>query len=680
MKAEGFFCFDRDLIRVNLAVLALCLSLLFIQQGEAAPAWLWKQKPTGIDTPHEADNLPYALVLYDYFQDNRFKALNNNLVFQSQNKFGERENYAQLVLANLYLAYGLPEEAEAIFKSLLRDNIDKETQNKIWLNLARLYLETAFPKRALKALNKHFPSKNPSLEYIELKSHALVSLHRYEEAIALLNPLVDGSIIGNYAQYNMATAFLELGRTEHAISLLQELTDISIRKNKQYIKTQDEAITLRDEAAKTLGLVLIKEQRYAEAVQTLNKTSFSSPSIDQSLLGLGWAQFNADQTLAAANSWQILSKRNLQNRSVLQAQLLSALAFWKIENEERTLDALTYATDVYQQEIKQLKQLLAEVDDESWHKKFAPPPNNMIDPFIMSSELVSQHEEAFNYLYVLYSSNQFSETLRGYRQLQNIELMLHHWENKIPVFNFIVAEHQNKHEKLRPQSQLAATQIPLSDLQSELSSHKANLASIEKQYLFEKMADVKQNELLAMAVNSQDILAHAAPFQEEALNTNTQEDFFEKKEKLALLQGILYWQLNEQMPERLWNAKTTLKQSETALIELQNRKQGIAEIQEVSKGKFDGYDKRILMQDESLKSTLVLVKQIQLKHQNYLRDQARAVLNDHLDFVINLSNKSYFYRAQFHDLIFSKQNEQLFLDNPQENKQINQAIEDLMIK
>ena len=93
---------------------------------------------TRIDQPHPVKELAYGELLFDYYQQNYMTSITKILVQRDRQKFEYHQSHIDLLQGSLYVSFGLVDEAETIFKILIKNSVDLATQNAAWLNLAEI--------------------------------------------------------------------------------------------------------------------------------------------------------------------------------------------------------------------------------------------------------------------------------------------------------------------------------------------------------------------------------------------------------------------------------------------------------------------------------------------------------------------------------------------------------------
>ena len=108
----------------------ICLSLAWLLLV-ARPAF------AADDPPSSVKDLQYGEALYHYFQKDYFSSIVRLQIAQQQQRLPNHADEAELLLGGLDLSYGLRNEANRIFQSLLDDQStdvnSQPTQVNLWL-------------------------------------------------------------------------------------------------------------------------------------------------------------------------------------------------------------------------------------------------------------------------------------------------------------------------------------------------------------------------------------------------------------------------------------------------------------------------------------------------------------------------------------------------------------------
>ena len=92
-----------------------------------------------IDREHAVVDPGYGAILFEYYQQHWFAAMTQALMALDTGTLPTQRTQAQILLGALYAHYGMPDEAEALFRSLLAQSVDPALAPGIWLHLAELH-------------------------------------------------------------------------------------------------------------------------------------------------------------------------------------------------------------------------------------------------------------------------------------------------------------------------------------------------------------------------------------------------------------------------------------------------------------------------------------------------------------------------------------------------------------
>ena len=142
-------------------------------------------------------DLKYGTILFDYYQQNYFASLIGYEVANSRGELNHQINEALLLNGGMTLSYGLPDDAESIFKKLLGVkgadantekpdiNITDEVRNKAWFYLAKMYYHKGEGKKAavtLGYIHGDIPSDIQN-EFNYLETH--INIHKNNHKLPL---------------------------------------------------------------------------------------------------------------------------------------------------------------------------------------------------------------------------------------------------------------------------------------------------------------------------------------------------------------------------------------------------------------------------------------------------------------------------------------------------------------
>ena len=207
----------------------------------------------------QVQDLYYGVVLYEFYQQNYFSAAVDLLTAQEQKHLKHHDADGQLLLAGMYLSYGLHTEAEEIFNRLLNEkSAEPEVRDRAWFYLGKIRYQKQLFKEAEVALSRVGDSLDESLqeEFRTLKANLFMAQKKYSEAATALQGLMkdssgtDGEQTENYARFNLGVALIRAGREKEGTDLLRKVAELK--------STASDQKALRDRANLALGYSLLK--------------------------------------------------------------------------------------------------------------------------------------------------------------------------------------------------------------------------------------------------------------------------------------------------------------------------------------------------------------------------------------------------------------------------------------
>jgi tetratricopeptide (TPR) repeat protein len=211
-----------------------------------------------------------------------YSALAELLAIPGLLQSGADTSAQRLLLAESYLRYGLPAEAEALLPAL--QDADPQGRARLQLALAaQAYERGDLPAAAarLDTLQASLP-KPLQPRALDLRSRIHLVQGQYEEAIALLRTLVRNDEQNAYARFNLGVALISSGRARDGREWLDRLGQI------RSISLEEAA--LRDKANLALGWHYLNEDLGSQAREAFERIRVDGPFSNRALLGLGWAE------------------------------------------------------------------------------------------------------------------------------------------------------------------------------------------------------------------------------------------------------------------------------------------------------------------------------------------------------------------------------------------------------
>ncbi|WP_202560319.1 lipopolysaccharide assembly protein LapB [Alcanivorax sp. DP30] len=454
-------------------LLAACISASFAT-AQAAKVEFFDEIDTG-PTPLTMEQhryLAFGEVMFDFYRHATFDAINQLLVNQQLALFDEETDYAELLLGDLYVTYGLPESAETIFNRLLKKDILSHTRAQTWLHKAALhYREGNLAEAAMILDDKKVEGLEPEDEARRklMLANILMAEGDFTGALDYLNGVAIETNEGRYATYNMGVALIRGGHEKEGLELLNSLLNLSA--------TNDQALALRDRAALAAGLTQLRSDQLEGAQLSLRQVRSDGPFSEDALLALGLTNYRAGAVKRALPLWLEAVSRNSSHPSVQEALMLAPRAYEELGGMPQALAGYKYAASQYREALKDLQRAIENIGEPGWAENLLPDDVNEVGFLPANSEDLAQGGE-LSYLYKLFSSNAFAQRFQHYRQIHQIKTMIEHWERALPALEETyqiqqqtlsrnlpsvrkqISQHQKKQEQVMLASDKLSTAIP----------------------------------------------------------------------------------------------------------------------------------------------------------------------------------------------------------------------------
>jgi len=362
--------------------------------------------------------LAFGEVMFDYYRHANFNAINKLLVNQELSLFNEDTDYAELLLGDLYVTYGLPGKAEVIFNRLLEKDILSRTRAQTWLHKAALhYREGNLAEAAMILDGDNVEGLDPADDARRrlMLANILMAEEDFTGALDYLHSVPLSTDEGRYATYNMGVALIRGGHRDQGVALLKSLLEAG--------GSSDQALALRDRAALAAGLTALREGNLQSARADLRQVRSDGPFSEDALLALGLANYRAGEVKRALPLWLEAVRRNSSHPSVQEALMLAPRAYEELGGLPQALAGYQYAAAEYRQALKDVQRVIDNIAKPGWSEALLPEDRKQTGLLPANSGDLAQGSE-LSYLYKLFSSNDFAKRFEHYRQIHQIKTMV----------------------------------------------------------------------------------------------------------------------------------------------------------------------------------------------------------------------------------------------------------------
>ena len=327
--------------------LAFCISMLLLFSVSSQAK---------IEDPNIIKDLHYGEVLFHFYQEDYFTSIVHLLAARDLNRTSNHVPEDELLLGGIDLSYGLHKESKRIFNKLLAGNVRDTIKNRAYYYLAKIYFQRGYLDESAEFLSNVSGPVQESIfgELKLLTGQVYMSQGKYDAAISSLDNWKASENYKHYANYNLGIAHTRRGNIDTGVDYLKKVGKL---------KAKTETMrTLRDRANLASGLSLIQNDRPEDAIKYLEKVRLEGLYSNLALLGIGWANTNADRHNHALGPLMELRNRSAYHPEVQEGVLALAHAYNAMGLHGRAVQAYEKAADIYLTEAQELSYAAHEIE------------------------------------------------------------------------------------------------------------------------------------------------------------------------------------------------------------------------------------------------------------------------------------------------------------------------------
>ncbi|HTQ35958.1 MAG TPA: hypothetical protein VMH77_02885 [Steroidobacteraceae bacterium] len=535
--------------RAAIAVLATAALL-----APAAPRAGGKGDPDRLPATRVQD-LHYGDVLFEDFMGEDLEALVRLEAYQQWHLMPHHQAEADLLAGGLYLQLGMHNEAARRFESVLTADVPAGVKSRAWFYLAKVWYARGYFDRCIESLHKVEGLLAPAeqAERVHLEANALLQLQRYDEAITLLAGWHDDSSWMQYARFNLGVALARENRLEDAVPFLDAVGQLA--------SSDEEMLALKDKANVAQGYAWLQAGQPARAQPVLERVRLQGAQSSRALLGLGWALSAQGRNEAALTPWSELRDRNLLDAAVQEAYLAVPYAYAQLGASGQAAGYYEKALDSFAAERGRIDAAIERVRAGNLtHELVGGEDVDSPQRGWFWQLQVLPDEPESRYLYPILAGNDFQEGLKNYRDLAYLGSTLARWDENMAAYDDMLATREQAYAERTPR----VDALLGSDALAQLTARRQAVAG--------RINDV---------VNHEDVAALATPQQRAQwqriqeletalLGEPRDEDHNLLRDKLKLIKGVLYWDMRDAWPERLYQQRRELQGLDKLLADSQS--------------------------------------------------------------------------------------------------------------
>lgn len=611
-------------LRHAAAVAALaCTALAAAAAGPQAPG-------------HPVQDPHYGDTLFHFFQDHYFTSITTLMASQHFARVSKHDDEAEVLRGGMLLSYGLHREAGDIFARLIEKGAPPAVRDRAWFYLAKIRYQRGFRAEADEAIARignHLPAELDEERQL-LQANLLMARGDYAGAAAAL-----GGMAGNlkakatlYARYNLGVALVRSGDTPRGSALLDQVGKAPA--------TTDEFRSLRDQANVALGFASLKDNQFEAARGYLERVRLEGMHSNKALLGFGWAAAALKRPRDALVPWTELAGRDVNDAAALEARIAVPYAYAELGAFGQSLQRYNEAIALFDREAGSLDESIAAIragklvdgllernpgDEMGWFWNIRQLPEMPHGSHL--AHVLAQHE--------------FQEAFKNFRDLQFLSRNLRHWQDSLGVFGDMLVNRRTAFAERLPKVRAAAEAggLGIEQMQKRRDALAAELQRAEADADGLAFADPAQRELMARLDSVQATL--------KALGDDP--EFAAQRARARLAAGALTWQLAQQYPQRVWDARRALARVDVDLAEARRRDAALAQAQKDEPAKFAAFAGRIDGLGGRIDSLIPRVAALSREQQHAVQDIAVAELSRQKERLAVYATQARFAVAQLYD-------------------------------
>ena len=614
------------------AVSRLLLATLLAVAG--SPLQAAKKKP------HQVQDLHYGEVLFHFYSEDYFTAITHLMAARERGQLPHHADEAELLLGGLELSYGMHREAEKQFQGILDTQADRDTRNRVWYYLTKIAYQRGLYEDARQALARIDKPRDKRLraELAVMDANIRMALGENAEAAEALKKARAPEGWREYLRINRGIALLRAGDIEQGRATLDKLgkTDAG----------SEELRALRDRANLGLGYQLLKAGKADQARTYLERVRLGGPFMQAALLGAGWADAESGDYQRALTPWLVLLDQTSYDPPVQEAHLAVPYAFARLGEQQRAIHFYEQAIGYFDAQQQEIEQAIASVRSGLMLELLAQADTGISGGWLHANPTL-EGVPAGRYLVDVLAGHDFQESLKDYRDLGYLEKLLQERLASIDLFHDMVDTRRLAYEKNAPRIRARLEQNEAAALHDTWKRYRERLQAARRSGDPMALATLKEQQQWDRLQQVQATL--------QTLPANARLDRI--RDKARWLQGVLYWQIQADQRQRLWDIDKRLQALETGIDEARRRHARLLGALDEVRAGFDGYDSRIEALRQRILDLLPAIRQARTGTSEHLQRLALQELEVRKQRLVSYRSQARYALARNYDLLARQQPE-----------------------
>jgi hypothetical protein len=257
-------------------------------------------------------------------------------------------------------------------------------------------------------------------------------------------------------------------------------------------------------------------------------------------------------------------------------------AMARLDSIGQAADHYVTAIETFHEETRRIDQTIERIEQGSLIDYFLTENSNEATGWYWKLDALPQGTES-RYLYHLLATHRFQEGLKNYRDLHYLARNLAEWQESVDVFRSMLDTRELAYHERLPGVAASLAGADIEAMVDQKLEFDARLNGIEQSSDSLVLASRREFEMWREV---------AALERNPALVLNTSEAA-EAREKIALLKGVLQWNLDKEFNDRLWHIRRNLRQTGEALVDAQRARRSVDTTMQKEPLQFSDFNARI---------------------------------------------------------------------------------------
>jgi tetratricopeptide (TPR) repeat protein len=587
-------------------------------------------KPARIQDPHYGDTL------FRFWQDQYFTAITGLMTSQHFNRVAQHADEAEMLRGGMLLSYGMHKEAGAIFAQLIEKGATPSVRDRAWFYLAKIRYQRGFTDEAEQAIARIENNLPPALqeERVLLQSQLLMARGDFAGAAQVLETLAKSSTAGLYARYNLGVALVRSGDLPRGIAVLDEVGKAPA--------ATEEFRALRDKANVALGFAALADEKPEAARAFLERVRLSSMLANKALLGFGWASAALKEHKKALVPWTELTGgapgRDAGDAAVLEARIAVAHAYGELGAYGQALERYQDAIGAFDREHVALDESIGAIrKGKLLDGLLERNPGDEMGWFWNIQELPQMPHAS--HLNQVLAQHEFQEAFKNWRDLRFLSNNLQGWADTLGIYNDMLANRRQAYAERLPKVRDAAGKLDVAEATKRRDVLTSEIERVEADADHAALADAARRAQIERLADMQGVLQRAGADPEVAAAAD----------RVRRVAGALTWQMAQEFPDRLWQAKKALRTINMELELAQARDAALLQAQRDEPARHEAFAKRITALEGTIRALVPKVAALTNEQQGQVQELAVAELTRQKERLAAYTTQARFAVAQLYD-------------------------------